>query len=112
MAVYFINNPSNGLIKIGHAIDPRARCGSLSREAGVKLEMLGIMDGRREKEKEMHDKFWHLHEVGEWFRRDDDLIAFIRENCHPLPTRQERHLERQKMRGKAFLRSVGIEVPE
>src|SRR5262249_53938206 len=46
-------------------------------------EVLAVVEGNRPEEKELHERFCHLHQVGEWFEPGDDLLAFVVQEAHP-----------------------------
>lgn len=75
--VYFIECPSQGLIKIGYAAKPEARFYSLITMNAADIRRLATMGGGRVKEAELHIRFAHLRVHGEWFRAESELMDFI-----------------------------------
>jgi hypothetical protein len=74
--VYFIKR-SNGLIKIGYSTNVDSRFRSLQNQAGERMQLLGKAPGGRVLEKELHDLFKDLREIGEWFRTSPRLERYI-----------------------------------
>jgi hypothetical protein len=74
--IYFIRSP-DGPIKIGTTIRLTERLKKLAAEYGEGLEVLAVVEGDRNVEKELHGRFAHLRQVGEWFEPGDDLLGFI-----------------------------------
>ena len=69
----------DGYIKIGRAVNPWKRLKSLQGCSPYKLILLRVMPTRRAytKEIELHQKFAHLHVLGEWFECAPELVNFI-----------------------------------
>lgn len=81
---YFIQHPKTGLIKIGKSMRPEDRLIQLECGAGAKLKLLGSVVG--DKEKELHEKFAHLRQRGEWFEDRNGAISklvFFLDGGHP-----------------------------
>jgi hypothetical protein len=76
--IYFAQRPDNGNIKIGTTIRLSERLKVLSRELGLELQLLGVVDGGYADEHALHTEFAHLRVEGEWFKPDFDLIGFIK----------------------------------
>ena len=74
--IYFIKSP-DGPIKIGTTIRLSERLKELVAEHGEGLEVLAVVDGSFDDERELHGRFAHLRRVGEWFEPGDDLVGFI-----------------------------------
>ena len=75
--VYFIKDKSIGAVKIGFSSASKIRISQIQCHNSGSLELLGVIPGGREKEKELHKKFKHLKMRGEWFVCGDDLMAYI-----------------------------------
>lgn len=73
MSVYFARR--GRLIKIGHSRNVPDRMMHL----GAKL--IGAVPGDRKMEIELHKRFAHLRVRGEWFRPNEELLAFIRNDA-------------------------------
>lgn len=83
--VYFIDDGE--LIKIGFSHATHQRFGSLQTNHGKKLRLLGTIRAEGYKtERELHQRFAHLRERGEWFRKDPELLDFITANATPPAT--------------------------
>lgn len=77
--VYFIQAGRSGPVKIGTALDLRERVIDLQCGNHEALFVLGVLlGGDRALEQELHQRFWSDWIRGEWFRRSDALIAFMR----------------------------------
>ena len=80
--VYFIQEGTDGPIKIGTSENPRKRLKHLQTGHPKELVLMGAIDGDREKEFELHQKFDYLRLNGEWFKPDSDLLLTIAEACN------------------------------
>lgn len=76
-ALYFILNPSLGIIKIGIAGDVEARRLQLECGVGVPLQVLRVVPGGGDYEKDLHDAFGPSRLLGEWFAPTVELMAVI-----------------------------------
>lgn len=84
--VYFVRAALVGLIKIGYTGEaPDLRFFGLDGASPVPLERIGIISGDRRKERQLHIRFAHLRERGEWFRPEAELLDFIRTRVAPWP---------------------------
>ncbi len=84
MAVYFVQNPDTGHIKIGKSFMVQKRVGDLSRNEGVDLELLGVIKGYSTEEADLHLYFSDIRLHGEWFGSTSELIQFIVDHAIPL----------------------------
>lgn len=73
--VYFVG--AAGLIKIGHAKCVNARMSALQCGCPIQLHLALVIDGGRDREQELHDRFRHLRQHGEWFVHRGELAQFI-----------------------------------
>lgn len=76
--VYFIQQGDGGSIKIGYSKNPAQRLASLQTGHSESLHMRAIAPGSMAQERALHDRFSHLRVSGEWFRPDEDLVAYMR----------------------------------
>ena len=75
--IYFIEDPG-GAIKIGYSgRDVMARMNAIQVHNPRRLALMAMMDGGKDKEREMHGRFVELRIGGEWFRREEPLTSFI-----------------------------------
>ena len=77
--VYFVEAPSERLIKIGKTRDIRQRMATLTAASPAPLRLLGVVlhqYGRYELH--LHAHFAHLRAHSEWFRVAPELRRFIR----------------------------------
>jgi hypothetical protein len=101
--IYFLRRV-DGAIKIGTTKKYYTRQSSLTRQFG-KLELLGVMEGNREQEHEIHGRFAHLRlnskRNTEWFQPHPELLDFIAENTsHEVRTARDITL---KLSDKTYL---------
>jgi DNA-binding XRE family transcriptional regulator len=73
--VYFIKQ--GGHVKIGFTNRFKTRLNQLQVSSPVKLEVLSIVEGDKNDEKTLHQKFNHLYSYGEWFIYCDELKNYI-----------------------------------
>jgi hypothetical protein len=76
--VYFIQSEDGGPVKIGHADDLAKRLSQLQTARADELVVLATVNGTLETEREMHRRFAHLRQKGEWFTPAEDLWSFIK----------------------------------
>lgn len=77
--VYFMQGA--GLVKIGVANDVGKRMRDLQCGSPILLSLIGFMVGDERHEKDLHVKFAHLRQHGEWFLLNDEITSFIESNC-------------------------------
>lgn len=76
--VYFIQAGDNGAIKIGvTAGNPLVRMAALQTGCPDTLRLVGYTQGSAQDESDLHQRFAHLRQRGEWFAAEPDLLAFI-----------------------------------
>jgi hypothetical protein len=68
---YFILSRATNTIKIGIAKDVEKRKKVLQNACGNELEILHVIEGNIEKE--LHSKFSHLRQKGEWFTYTEEI---------------------------------------
>ena len=79
--IYFVRVGKSGPIKIGYSENNiESRIKDLQIGSPEALILMGVMEGDKAKEREMHEKFKDLHIRGEWFRPGVDLRQFIFQN--------------------------------
>ena len=78
VALYAIEAPTSGLVKIGSSKDPHYRFRTIQAMSPEMLEMriVSPVDGR-ELEKSFHERFVHLRHHGEWFRQEPELTVAL-----------------------------------
>lgn len=76
MKTYFYLNTISGLVKIGRSEYPSSRRREIESVSGCTIIMLGELDGDREHE--MHVRFSRYRVVGEWFRPEGEMAAFLK----------------------------------
>ena len=65
--VYLIVDDVSQCCKIGFSDNPKKRLGGVQTGNPNKLRLYGVISGGVKKEKELHQKFYHLKKEGEWF---------------------------------------------
>lgn len=85
--IYFIE--TQGLVKIGYSNDPRRRFSSLTTGCPTVCTLIGVTEGGKEEEGELHSRFSHLRVRGEWFKFAVEVNDFLRENAIPLNDKKE-----------------------
>lgn len=78
--VYFIGNKLYNYVKIGHTVNNvKGRLVSLQVGCPFDLEILGIVDGNKNTEKQLHKKFDEYWIRGEWFKLCWPIYKYIKE---------------------------------
>jgi hypothetical protein len=76
--IYFVRAGAAGPVKIGFSLKPvAARIKTLQIAHHEELRVIGRMRGTFEDEQSLHRRFAHLHIRGEWFRPENDLLAYV-----------------------------------
>jgi len=75
--IYFAKAEHDTLIKIGTSGCVASRLMALSYEVKSPMILLAAMDGGREVEKEMHNRFADHRVRGEWFTPCQELMDFV-----------------------------------
>ncbi len=74
---YYLENPIENQIKIGHSRRLRQRVKTLSAEAKVDLRLLATEPGGELVERMRHREFADIRIKGEWFRPSPELLTHI-----------------------------------
>jgi len=74
--VYFIQ--CSGYVKIGTAIDVRARMASIKASNPHQVDIIAIIPASDDTEKLLHERFKPLRHKGEWFKPDKSIDAFLK----------------------------------
>lgn len=87
MKTYFLLAPAVKLVKIGQSKNPMRRIGMLRTMNAASLELLTLV---KDREEDLHTKFWGLRHHGEWFRVDMSIVTYLRSvNEHEAADRLE-----------------------
>ena len=81
--VYFIaqcNKQGNNQVKIGYSKNPKNRLKSLATSSPLPLQLIGMIKGTMEVEKEIHLKFHKDHLQLEWFLLSNEILDFVNQN--------------------------------
>ena len=99
--VYFIQSGEEGPIKIGTTSeDIKKRVAGLQTGNPYKLKILKVISGGRELEQEIHERFFDIRMMGEWFYPSQLLLDYIENGSEIISKQQEslrRYLEQQKV---------------
>lgn len=76
--IYFVK--ANDRVKIGYADDPANRIPSIQTSSPYELEVLLIVEGTYEVERELHRRFQEYRVTGEWFEYGDRIESFVKDN--------------------------------
>ena len=81
LPTYVAFSEALSLVKIGYSTNVRQRLGSLitDRPNAKRLELVGWAFGGPRLETELHERFAHAHEKGEWFHPVPEMADFIEE---------------------------------
>ena len=71
--VYFVQQGTQGSIKIGWAKNPERRLKALQTSHPCELRIIGIIPGTRVEERALHAHFARARLKGEWFNRNKVL---------------------------------------
>lgn len=79
--VYFVQRADapDTPIKIGYATNPEARLVTLQIASPWPLCILGVVDGDKQDERDMHARFADARMQGEWFKPIAPLLGYIKE---------------------------------
>lgn len=73
--VYFISSAT--LIKIGFAVDVKARLARLNTGSADQLILIGALNATQDRERAIHDQFAAMRRKGEWFEPTGRLAEFL-----------------------------------
>jgi hypothetical protein len=82
--VYFIHAKDTEYVKIGTTDNVERRLRAIKTSSPFELNLIGVIRGGRELEKQIHGIFQHLRIRGEWFYLRDDLIEFVNAKARKL----------------------------
>jgi hypothetical protein len=78
--VYFAESLKTGLVKIGHTTQLESRMRFLSVDER-RINLLGVTDGGRAREKEIHATFDRFQVKHEWFLPSPLMLEYVAVNC-------------------------------
>lgn len=73
--IYIIHDKHNDLVKIGKTICPLERLRMFQTQHPWDLVIIRLMEGDKEEEKFLHQKWGHLRTKGEWFQFHPDMLS-------------------------------------
>lgn len=118
MSVYFATCRELGLVKIGHATDPKRRLQGFQTGCPKPLELEAQFDGGGKEERELHARFAEHRERGEWFRLCPDIESVIQEHKPAPPPEKYPPFEQGELVGpfrfdpKGWIEAYGDTPPE
>ncbi|MEJ0017506.1 MAG: GIY-YIG nuclease family protein [Acetobacteraceae bacterium] len=77
MFVYFLQAGDGGPVKIGFSTDLSTRISSLKTGVFEAMKVLRVVEGTRDTERWLHDRFSAVHKRGEWFHFHQDMLTVI-----------------------------------
>lgn len=77
--IYFIQAGLGGPIKIGYSLDPDHRLLQLQTGNSHQLRILLVIEGDKDHEAILHQRFAYLRTEGEWFEPGKELVKYIRD---------------------------------
>jgi hypothetical protein len=78
-SVYFVTDADR--VKIGITTDVSKRIQALETGYGKPLTVLGVIPGASvEDERGLHARFGRHRLLGEWFKADDEILDYVRNN--------------------------------
>ena len=83
VTIYFIEAIGQDRIKIGKTRDPKNRLRQLQTGSASKLQLLGVIVDKANRESELHALFAEDRIQGEWFRDTASLRSYIRDFAKP-----------------------------
>jgi hypothetical protein len=83
--IYFVQADVGGPVKIGYtsAASVAGRLAQMQCGSPFRLRAIATQPGSQQVERELHLRFAHLREHGEWFRPDPELVTFIGGEVNP-----------------------------
>lgn len=76
-SVYFLHSPANNRVKIGYSTNPSNRIRSILTSSPTELKLLAVINGTRDDEQLLHQRFAHLRVHLEWFSAEPELLQHI-----------------------------------
>lgn len=88
--VYFASYGKRGPIKIGFSVDPELRLKDWSTGLPYVPTLLAQFPGSQKDEAILHKQFAAYRLNGEWFRRNQELLALVKKYAVPLKASEKR----------------------
>ena len=95
--VYFIQQEDNGPIKIGYTgLDVNSRLTGLQCGSPKKLNIIGLISGDKNTERQLHELFKDHRVCGEWFSPVDAITKYCKKKTLPLKFAFEKEMKGDK----------------
>ena len=108
MSVYFVQAGPSGPIKIGYADDVSLRLSKIRSDNPYHVSLLLEIEGGRDVEAALHERFDALRFRGEWFWPGKALLAFIDEMIPAIePEADGTPLSPDRTSARALIESLG-----
>ncbi|GEO18084.1 GIY-YIG nuclease family protein [Microvirga aerophila] len=75
MSIYFIRQGTDGHVKIGFATNAAKRLDQLQTGHSEVLSIIRLLEGTKEDEVRLHQRFGELRLTGEWFKFSDAMLT-------------------------------------
>jgi hypothetical protein len=106
----------HGRVKLGWSSDPQRRLVKARSDNGSKCELVGVVAGTREQERELHELLAPWRHRGEWFDCHAKAVAHFISFLRPIPARPQRkgmtkldqYLAENNLSSPVFADQVGI----
>ena len=99
--IYFVQGTRSGLIKIGYSLAIKGRLQTLQIGSPERLELLAVLDGTTEDERDLHQRFAAHRSHGEWFHPRPELLSLIRTAQRKQSPTPENHALARRNRHRA-----------
>lgn len=96
--VYFVEDQSNGRIKIGYSKNFPSRFNTLKTSSSAGLEILLLERGTQAREAELHKRFKKCRRYGEWFDPAPKLLNYIGGDRNVMLTKEYTELDEFRRR--------------
>lgn len=103
-------------VKVGYSNNPKRRLDNIRVASPIEVQMIALVPGSIDDERDMHDKISHLRIRGEWFDDSGFAVSNLfpkiedeRSHCDVLSLRD--YLSVNAIRQGCFARLVGVRQP-
>jgi len=96
--IYFVQGQRSGLIKIGYSTSIKARLRTLRTASPEPLEVLAIVEGTKDDERALHERFRFARSHGEWFHPRRRLLEHVESLVESRPATGAEFAARRRRR--------------